>query len=359
MNLCKATSLNVMLCLSLISSPGQAQTATPPILSPEIAKDFVHAHTLLDVGDGRKMNLNCRGDGTVTVIFDAGLSDWSSIWAMVQPQTATRTRACTYDRAGMGYSDLSDRPSTPFNIVADLRNLIKKAGIHGPVVLVGHSLGGFNMKLFAATYPSEVAGVVLVDPTEELEEERARPLVTAKFGADKFKKMYSEENGPAGWLAHFQSCVESAKKQDLDPASDLYKQCTDPVHLPLGPLIADERQVIQVRYAYQAAQASEAQNCVIAPVPHLNEQYAGIFGKKNALGNLPLIVLSHSILEMRSPTAEEDQYVLLALHDQTTASSTRGQHRVVKNTHHNIEVEDPQAIVLAINDVLDMVSADK
>ena len=342
-----------------MSAPGRAQTMAAPILSPEIAKDFVHPHTLIDVGGGRRMNLDCRGSGAATVIFDSGLSDWSSIWAMVQPQTATRTRACSYDRAGMGYSDPSGRPSTPFNIVEDLRTLINSAGIQGPVVLVGHSLGGFNMKLFAAIYPSEVAGVVLVDPTEELEEERARPLVTAKFGANKFKEMYSEENGPAGWLAHFQTCVDTAKQQDLDPASDLYKQCTDPAHLPLGSLIAQERQLIQVRYAYQAAQASEAQNCVIAPVPQLNEQYTRIFGKKNVLGNLPLIVLSHSILDMRSPTAGEDQYVLVALHDQTTASSTRGKHRVVPNTHHNIEVEDPQAIVLAINDVLDMVAAER
>lgn len=355
--ICRKTALfSTVLCLLLISPFVRAEAINAAVLSPEVAKDFVHAHTLLDVGDGRKMNLYCSGEGAVTVIFDSGLSDWSSIWALVQPQTASRTRACTYDRAGMGFSDQSDRPSTPFNIAEDLRHLIKAAGIHGPVVLVGHSLGGFNMKLFAATHPSEVAGVVLVDPTEELEEARARQVVTAKFGAATFEKMYSEENGPAAWLAHFQACVETARKQDLDPLSDLYKQCTDPVRLPLGSLIAQHRQAIQVRYVYQAAQASEALNCVIAHNPSLDAQYARIFGKKNALGNLPLIVLSHSIVDMESPFPDEDQYLLLALHEQTTASSTRGSHRVVPNTHHNIEVDDPQAIIVAINDVLDMLA---
>lgn len=352
----KAALFSTALCLILISPFVRAETTTTAELSPEIAKDFVHAHTLLDVGGGRKMNLYCRGEGAVTVIFDSGLSDWSSIWALVQPQTASRTRACTYDRAGMGYSDPSNRPSTPFNIAEDLRNLIKAAGIHSPVVLVGHSLGGFNMKLFAAIHPSEVAGVVLVDPTEELEEARARRVVTEKFGVATFEKMYSEENGPSAWLAHFQACVEAAQKQDLDPLSDLYKQCTDPVRLPLGSLIAQHRQAIQVGYAYQAARASEALNCVIAQNPSLDEQYTRIFGKKSFLGNLPLIVLSHSIVDKESPFPEEDQYLLLALHDQTTASSTRGVHRIVPNTHHNIEVDDPQSIVVAINDVLDMLA---
>nr|WP_315392060.1 alpha/beta hydrolase [uncultured Duganella sp.] len=355
----KAALFSTALCLVLISPFARADKTTTAQLSPEVAQDFVRAHTLIDVGGGRKMNLYCRGEGAVTVLFDSGLSDWSSIWALVQPDAAKRTRACTYDRAGMGYSDPSNRPGTPFNIVEDLHNLIKAAGIHSPVVLVGHSLGGFNMKLFAATHPSEVAGVVLVDPTEELEEGRARPVVTAKFGAATFEKMYAKENGPEAWLAHFQACVDAAKKQDLDPASDLYKQCTDPVHPPLGSVIAQHRQTIQVRYAYQAAQASEAQNCVIANNPSLDEQYTSIFSKGDALGNIPLIVLSHSILDMRSPFAEQDQYVLLALHGQTTASSTRGLHRVVPDTHHNIEVDDPHAIVVAINDVLDMLAVAK
>ena len=352
MNFRIAAFFSAVLCLSAMPQFAAAETSTAPELSPEIAKDYIHAHAFFDVGGGRKMNLYCRGEGSVTVIFDSGLSDWSSIWALVQPQTATRTRACVYDRAGMGYSDPSDRPSTPFNIVDDLHNLIKAAGIHTPVVLVGHSLGGFNMKLFAATHPSEVVGLVLVDPSEERMEARTRTQVTAKFGEETSKKMFSEDDGSSAWLAHFQECAQAAKKQDLDPLSDLYKNCTDPVHIPLGSVLAKERQVIQVRYTYQAAQASEAVNCVYGVNPLLDEQYKGIFGVKNALGNMPLIVLSHSIVNTQEPMAEEEQYVLLALHEQTTASSTRGRHRIIPNTHHNIEVDQPQAIVEAINDVL-------
>lgn len=355
MNFFKNAFSSAALLVLLISLCARTEAATSTELSPEIANDYVHVHTLVDVGGGRKMHLYCRGKGAITVVFDSGLSDWSSIWALVQPETANRTRACTYDRAGMGYSDLSNRPSTPINIVDDLRKLLAAAGIQSPVVLVGHSLGGFNMKLFAATYPAEVAGAVLVDPSEELEQKRARPLATAKFGLTTFKNMYSGENSPASWLAHFPNCVAGAKKHDLDPLSTLYKQCTDPAHPPLGSLVAQHRQTIQVRYAYQAAQASEALNSVYAPVSSLNAQYSRIFGKKNSLGNLPLIVLSHSIVG-KEPFAAEAQYIWLALHERTAASSTRGERRIVPNTHHNIEIDDPRSIVVAINDVLDMLA---
>lgn len=356
MNIRIAALLGLAMCLPPMFQVASAGTAIAAELAADVAKDYVHASKLIDIGDGRRMNLHCRGDGPITVIFDSGLSDWSSIWALVQPQTATRTRACTYDRAGMGYSDPSGRPGTPFNIVDDLRRLIQEAGIHGPVVLVGHSLGGFNMKLFAATHPSEVAGLVLVDPAEERMEARARAQVTAKFGEETSNKMFAEENGPAAWLAHFQVCSEAARAQDLDPLSELYKGCSDPVHPALGALIAKERQVIQVRFAYQAAQASEAVNCVYATNPLLDEQYATIFGVKHALGNLPLIVLSHSIVNTQEPMSAEEQYVWLAMHEQTTAASQRGLHRIVPDTHHNIEIDRPEAIVEAINDVLNMLT---
>ena len=135
--------------------------ATTPAVSPAIAAQYVHPHQLIDVGQGRKMNLFCMGNGSRTVIFDAGGSDWSVIWALVQPAVAKHARACTYDRAGMGYSDPSDEPRSPVAIVEDLQKLIRAAKINTPLVLVGHSLGGFNMKLYAALHPKDVQGAVV------------------------------------------------------------------------------------------------------------------------------------------------------------------------------------------------------
>ena len=104
------------------------------------------------------------GKRSPTVIFDAGGRHWSVIWALVQPGCrCVHARACCHDRAGMGYSDPSDEPRSPLAIVEDLQKLIHAAKITTPVVLVGHSLGGFNMKLYAALHPKDVAGLVLVE----------------------------------------------------------------------------------------------------------------------------------------------------------------------------------------------------
>ena len=342
----------------LLAGTSGVTFARPPVLpplAPQIGQEYVHPHTLVDVGGGRKMNLYCRGEGRVTVVFDAGLSDWSSIWALVQPAVATRTRACTYDRAGMGYSDVSGRASSPPNIVDDLHRLLLKAGIQPPYLLVGHSSGGFNMKLYAATYRSQVAAMVLVDPAEERGEERVGPAVRARFGnasVDKAMAMALVET--PGYVAALTACATEAASHDLSPTSKSYSACTDPVRPPLGVDIAAERQALQVRSAYQAAQLSEFVNSVNQQPANatLDAVYAKSFGGTEVLGDMPLVVLSHSIDSPASPYDAMGNFADHLLHEQTAALSSHGVHRVVPDTHHNIEVEHPQAIIDAIEDVL-------
>ncbi len=331
-----------------------ARPAVLPPLAPQIGRDFVHPHMLVDVGGGRRMNLVCRGEGSITVVFDSGLSDWSSIWALVQPAVATRTRACTYDRAGMGYSDVSGRPSTPSNIVADLHQLLMNADIRPPYLLVGHSLGGFNMKLYAATYRSEVAGMVLVDPSEERGMARVGSVVRARFGdaavdgALAFEKAEGIE-----YQAVLAACAKEAASHDLSPTSKSYKDCADPVRSPLGVDIAAARLQLQVRSAYQAAQASELANSVLQQPANatLDAIYAKAFVPE-VFGDMPLVVLSRSIVMPGTPYGEMRNFQNQLLHEQTAMLSTHGVHRVVPETNHNIEVEQPQAIIDAIEDVL-------
>ena len=169
--------------VSVLSSQSAHAAAPAPVLPSDIGQQYTHPHDLVDIGKGKRINLFCMGTGTPTVIFDSGLSDWSSIWALVQPGVATMTRACSYDRAGMGYSDASDTAArSPFANDENLHALIRAARIPTPVVLVGHSLGGFNMKLYAALYPEDVAGLVLVDPAEDRNIERTTAGLKAKYG---------------------------------------------------------------------------------------------------------------------------------------------------------------------------------
>jgi pimeloyl-ACP methyl ester carboxylesterase len=117
---------------------------------------------LVDVG-GYRLHINCTGTGGPTVVIDAGLGDWSTMWAWVQPEVAKTTQVCTYDRAGNGWSDAGPLPRTAVQYAKELHTLLHEANIPGPYVLVGHSLGGLTVRVFTDMYPSEVAGVVLID----------------------------------------------------------------------------------------------------------------------------------------------------------------------------------------------------
>jgi pimeloyl-ACP methyl ester carboxylesterase len=116
----------------------------------------------LDLG-GYKLHINCQGTGSPTVILDAGLGDWSTHWTSVQNLLKTDTRVCSYDRAGYGWSDPGPRPRDSSRIVTELHSLLDKAKIEPPYLLVGHSFGGINMRLFSSTYANEVSGLVLIE----------------------------------------------------------------------------------------------------------------------------------------------------------------------------------------------------
>jgi pimeloyl-ACP methyl ester carboxylesterase len=126
---------------------------------------------LVDVG-GYRLHILCQGEGSPTVVLDAGLGGWSTDWGKVLPEASKITRVCAYDRAGMGWSEDGPLPRTSAQVVSELHRLLVNLGIGAPVVLVGHSFGGYNVRLYAATYPAEVAGIVLVDASHEEQEER-------------------------------------------------------------------------------------------------------------------------------------------------------------------------------------------
>jgi pimeloyl-ACP methyl ester carboxylesterase len=114
-------------------------------------------------GDGARLNFTCLGAGSPTVVFDAGWSDWAPAWAVVQPRIAAFTRACAYDRAGSGFSDPGPLPRTTERIATELHDALHAGKIIGPYILVGSAFGGDHVRAFADLFPSEVAGLILVD----------------------------------------------------------------------------------------------------------------------------------------------------------------------------------------------------
>lgn len=128
-------------------------------------RNFPPPGQLYDVG-GYRLHLYCTGPqdtGNPAVILETLSGGTSANWAWVQPEIAKVTRVCSYDRAGRGWSDPSPRPQTLLQTVKDLHTLLQKAEIAGPYVLVGHSIGGIYVRKYAADYPGEVVGIVLVD----------------------------------------------------------------------------------------------------------------------------------------------------------------------------------------------------
>ena len=129
---------------------------------------------LIDVG-GHSLHLNCRGPGSPTVVLEPGAGGMSTDLTWIAPAVARDTRVCVYDRAGRGWSEPADGPQDGAQIATDLHTLLQRGNVPGPYVLAGHSFGGLYVLTFAARYPDEVAGMVLVDSTA--------PASAAKPGA--------------------------------------------------------------------------------------------------------------------------------------------------------------------------------
>lgn len=131
------------------AAPGDAVYSVPGTIEP--------------APDGARLNVYCMGTGSPTVVFESGWEDWAPAWAVVQPQVATWTRACSYDRAGAGFSGPGATPRTSVRIAQELHGALHHAGITGPYILVGNAFGGDPARTFADLYTAELAGLVLVE----------------------------------------------------------------------------------------------------------------------------------------------------------------------------------------------------
>ena len=186
-------ALALIALLLAASIPAAARSTPAPAAPPAASDDFAG---LVDIGGGRRLWLECRGQGSPTVILEAGAGNNGQNWDMlglpagsaqtaVLPDVAAFTRVCAYDRPGTmldlerrGRSDPAPMPRDAEDMVADLHALLAAAGLPGPYVLAGHSFGGLVIRLFAATYPDEVVGLVLVDAAHEDYYDRQRAVLT-------------------------------------------------------------------------------------------------------------------------------------------------------------------------------------
>ena len=150
-------------------------------------------------GEGREIFLTCSGSGSPTVILESGAGGGANAWVKVQPDVASFTRVCSYDRANIpgGASDPAPKPRTGKDVVADLHGALSAAGVPGPYVLVGHSDGGLFVRLYASTFPEDVAGMVLVDAVSEFEATVGPRMLKELLPPQEWKQYQAQLQQPA------------------------------------------------------------------------------------------------------------------------------------------------------------------
>jgi pimeloyl-ACP methyl ester carboxylesterase len=284
------------------------------------------------------MNLYCSGQGATTVVFDAPSGDAGWNWFKVQPMVASHTRACVFDRAGLGFSDPARRPNTSENVAEDLHKLLGAAGVKPPYLMVGNSLGGANVQVFAYRYPAEVKGLVLVEPQHE--DETSRLDAASQGNLNKIYAMVAEQNN---------YCLAVARK-GLKPGSEEQMNCIGNPADNYGPALGAAVRSATSRPAYWRTAIDEWDAIKVS-----DEQLRRL---RRPFGDLPVVVLTRGVSPYAVPgkpqsalnKAMEDEN--LAIHKEIAALSTRGKQRVVPGAGHVIHADKPQAVVDAVLEVL-------
>jgi len=279
-----------------------------------------------------RLNLYCIGQGKATVLLEAGLADSLDSWSRVQPAIAQFTRVCSYDRAGYGSSDPGPMPRTSDRIASELHEALRSAGERPPYLLVGHSYGGYIVRVFNGDYPDQVAGIVLVDSTQE-DQYKLLPRAWVKMGA----QMRSRAHRQAFWA---------------------------PLYVDLGiarlQLLMQRRQpppgLLQSKYL--KARASEFENIEVSA-----EQARAA----DHIAHTPLVVLTAGktidaalqvVLSAQDQRAYQDTWVNV-LQLRLAHLSMIARRVIVADSGHDMPSDRPDAIVSAVRELYDATSDGK
>ena len=301
---------------------------------------YMHSGQLVAVDGPRRLNLSCMGHGSPTVLFDSGLADSTLAWRLVQGEVAKVTRACAYDRAGIGFSDPRSGESDAKAIVADLHALLIGAKIRTPILYVGHSIAGLYGVLLQATHPGDLAGAVLVEPS-----------FANQWDALSAAGIAAGAPPAAGdaLLASLHAQVRRMKECAALPAP-LPKDCAGS-DSRLPPALAAFDKAQELRPSYLLTNASEFESFLSTKDDKSVDQKE-LEAVTASFGDKPLIVLTRSKAQ-NNPGLTPEQSAAIdrawkAGHDKLATLSTRGSNTVVPDSGHNIQHDQPQAVIDAV-----------
>jgi len=319
----------IVVCAMLASAFAEPDAAPPP------------PGKLVDLGD-HKLHVSCGGSGSPTVIVEAGLGDFSFDWILVQERIAKSSRICTYDRAGYAWSDPGPKPRTFAQINLELHDALARLGERGPFVLVGHSFGGPVIRNYAAIYPSEVAGMILVDAAFE--------GLRVGIGGNKTMKLGTDARGLA---------IPPPHEQMRDADQPAAPKAADP-----GPARKLDAMYTVLPSSAQAMQLWAEALPGIEDAENSQRQWSSEYFAKwlaasqdGVLGAIPLIVLTRvdggydRDLDVTAAELEKERLEGQAM---LARLSTNAKHIFLK-CGHNMELEDPAGVSSAVSEVINAV----
>jgi pimeloyl-ACP methyl ester carboxylesterase len=290
---------------------------------------------LVDIG-GRRINMHCAGSGTPTVILMAGIFSWSLVWYKTQPVIAQKTRVCAFDRAAYGFSDPAPRPQILSEVVDDLHSVLEAGAIPGPYVLVGHSLGGLEARVYAQRWPEGLVGMVLVDTAQA-----AEGLI------DENQPGFDEVDGEESYTADMLHCASLAARGPFEPSSPEFKFCS--ATLP-NDTPAEFRKVWP-RF-FTAPYFEDKASLMSSVYTHRYDE-----ADHQRLGAMPLVVLSaENPFDVHTPAGvrfwQASKKAWYARDEALAHLSSRGIHRLIKGSRHHIQLDKPQEVIDAVDEVL-------
>jgi pimeloyl-ACP methyl ester carboxylesterase len=265
------------------------------------------------------MHIHCLGQGSPAVILDSGLGDSFLSWRKVQPDIAKFTRVCSYDRAGLGYSDSSPRARTSQVFAEELGGLLHSAGVSPPYILVGHSMGGYDVRLYAGLYRNDIAGMVLVDSSHPEQQKRLPPALN---------------DIDATWVREQESF-----------------EFTMPFGIPrLMGFCGSDAEVRAAECNFHSVREAVAELKAVS-------ESAAQTAAAGTLGDMPLIVLS-SDPDKPQPDLPEDLVkptndAWAKMQEELTHLSTRGTQVIAKNSGHYIQLDRPDLVIEAVRQVVE------
>ncbi|MEI6241956.1 MAG: alpha/beta hydrolase [Chlamydiota bacterium] len=282
-------------------------------------KRYLPPGEMVDVG-GYKLHIHCIGKGVPTVVLESGLGVNSLGWCLVQPEIAKFAKVCSYDRAGYGWSEKSPHPRTSEQMVLELHTLLQKAKIPPPYILVGHSLGGMNVQLYASRYRNEVCGLILVDSCHEKILEAFSRIPKWKF-----------------WIAN------------CNPLPILFTRLGIQRLLLHSSNIKNAFPMLSNRTGNRILahmSTSKQIQSVVQESSHLEESLLQLKKAHFSFRNLPLKVISAG-----KTTGTEEVNMRTCQEDLATRSS-QGKLLIAENSDHMIPFNQPEIIVEAVKEVI-------